>query len=92
MFMYIIYLLFICIKSVSKINYWGYYEILTQVQTKIGEGAVPWECLPVDEFLVYLLKFSRLTRLARLSCSQEGDFVAFINLPTPRQIESAWFM
>ena len=54
MFMYIIYLLFICIKSVSKINYWGYYELLTQVQTKIGGGAVPWECLPVDEFLVYL--------------------------------------
>ena len=90
-------MLFICCLSVSnlcpkKINYWVYYELLTQVQTKIGGGAVPWECLPVDEFLVYLLKFSRLTRLARLSCSQEGDFVAFINLPTSRQIESAWFM
>ena len=92
MFMYIIYLLFICIKSVSKINYWGYYEILTQVQTKIGGGAVPWECLPVDKFLVYLSKFSRLTRLARLSRSQEGDFVAFINLRTSRQIESARLM
>lgn len=56
----------------SKISYWGYYEILTQVQTKIGGGAVPWECLPVSWDPGIMIQGPRLTRLVRLSCSQEG--------------------
>ena len=57
----------------SKISYWGYYEILTQAQTKIGGGAVPWERQPVSWDPGIMIQESRLTRLARLSCSQEGD-------------------
>ena len=76
----------------SKINYWGYYEILTQAQTKTGGRAVPWECRPVSWDPGIMIQGFRLTRLAWLSCSQESDFVAFINLSRSRQIESAQFM